>query len=221
MSNLPANIANMATALAQSASSAGATGAGELYLKMTKFGEWVYGADQTEIEEGAVIAVNPAQFQHGWIAWGSKDRGNDGTNVGEVLVPATQPMPAQEELPNVNGDWSKCIAVQMRITTGEDEGLQLLWKGNSLGARKAYASLLQAVVARISEGSGDVVPLVTLGNDSYTHNSYGKIFTPDITIVGWANMDGVTAEPVEAIEDSSADPAEEEKPKRRRRRKAS
>ena len=87
-------------------------------MKMTKFGEWVYGAENTEVEEDAILAVNPMGFQHGWTAWGSKDRGNDGVNVGEVMVPATQPMPDINDLPNVNGDWSKCIAVQMRVTNG-------------------------------------------------------------------------------------------------------
>lgn len=220
---LPANIGNMAAALAQSAGSAGATGAGELYLKMTKFGEWVYGAEETEVEEGATVAINPAGFQHGWTAWGSKARGNDGQNVGEVLVPATQPMPLEADLPNVNGDWSKCIAVQMKITDGEDEGVQLLWKANSLGARKAYASLLQAVVARIQEGSEAVVPLVKLVNDHYQHKTYGKIYTPVLDIVGWATMDGVATDDAPKVEDKTEQPEpeakqEEEKPRRRRRR---
>lgn len=225
--NLPANIGNMAAALAQSAGTAGSSGAGELYLKMTKFGEWVYGAEETEIEEGAILAINPMGFQHGWTAWGSKERGNDGQNVGEVMVPATQPMPLETDLPQVNGDWTKCIAVQMKVTSGEDAGIQLLWKANSLGARKAYAAILQAVVARIQEGAAAVVPLVELTTDSYTHKTYGKIFTPELKVTGWADMDGEqAAEPAAAIEEQPTEPAdpqpeEQEAPKRRRRRKTS
>ena len=215
MSTLPANLTNMAAALAQSAGSAGSSGSAELYLKMNKFGEWVYGADNTEVEEGVKLAINPQGFQHGWVAWGSKARGNDGQHMGEVMVPATNPMPAEADLPDVNGDWSKAIAVQLRITEGEDEGLQLLWKANSLGARKAYAAILQAVVARISEGNPAVVPLVKLSNDQYTHNSYGVIKTPELEIVGWADMDGAPAEEPDALEapEEAAD-----KPRRRRRK---
>ena len=221
---LPANILDMAAALAQSAGQAGSSGAGELYLKMTKFGEWVFGAENTEMEEGQQLAINPQGFQHGWVAWGSKARGNDGTHMGEVMVPATTPLPLEGDLPEVNGDWSKAIAVQMKCLKGEDKGLQLIWKANSLGARKAYASILQAVIERITAGNGQCVPIVELGNDQYTHNTYGVIKTPEVTIVGWMGMDGEQAEePVAAIEDAtpSEEPAPEEKPARRRRRKAS
>lgn len=231
--NLPANIGNLAQSLATSAGMAGSSGQGDLYLKMTKFGEWVFGAASDEVEEGAVMAVNPLGFQHGFTAWGSKDRGNDGKNVGEVMVPANQPLPAESDLPEVNGDWSKQIGVQMRCTNGEDEGLQFLWKANSLGARKAYTALVNAVVARIQEGKADIVPLVELDTDSYTHKTYGKIFTPELKIVGWTTMDGsesapeatskaaAAEEPAPAKETPAAkEKAAEEAPPRRRRRRA-
>jgi len=216
--NLPANVTAMATALAQSASTAGASGSGELYLKMTKFGEWVYGPENTELEEDAILAVNPMGFSHGFQAW--PDEG--GRPTGEVMVPATQPMPSEVDLPEVKGTWSKCVSVQLRQTNGEDSGLQYIWKGNSLGVRKAYAALLQEQVSRIQGGSEDFVPLVKLNADSYTHGTYGKIFTPEVEVVGWANMDGEQVEePAAAIEKQDEEPAAEEKPARRRRRKAS
>ena len=244
---LPASITNMAAALATSAATSGAAGGGELYLKMSKHGEWVYGMENTEVEEGAVLAINPHGFTHGWVAWGSKERGNEGTNVGEVMVPATQPAPLETDLPEVNGDWTQAIGVQMKVTNGEDEDLQLMWKANSLGARKAYAVILQAIVARIGDGSEDIIPLVELEADSYMHTTYGKIFVPEVNIVGWMAMSGEVAEEVAALEeqaeepetepepepaprrrgrkaaadaDADAEPAKDEKPPRRRRRKA-
>ena len=223
--NLPANIGSLATSLANSAGQAGAAPTSDLYLKMTKIGEWVFGVEDDELEEGAVLAVNPMGFQHGFTAWGTEEHGNLGTNVGEVMVGANQPLPSEVDLPDVKGRWTKQIGVQFRVTNGEDEGLQLLWKANSLGARKAYAQLVNAVVARIQEGKSDIVPLVELGTDSYKHKTYGKIFTPEITIVGWTTMDGATPEPAEDKPqqkeldlDDKADA--EEAPKRRRRRRA-
>jgi len=226
MSNLPANITNMAQALAASVASTGGANGSDLYMKFTKQGEWMYGADNTETEEGSVWAVNPMGFMHGFISWGSKARGNAGTMTGERLVPATQPMPLEGELPEVNGDWTKAVAIQMRCTSGEDEGLQVLFKANSHGGRKAYAALLQAVVEQIGKGSAECVPLVDLKNDSYTHKEYGKIFTPEIEIVGWTTMGGeAAAEAAPAIEEKAEEPAAEEPAKeeapRRRRRKAS
>jgi hypothetical protein len=45
-------------------------GSGMAILKMDKTGHWVFGADQTEIEEDSQWAVNPFSFVHGFIAWG-------------------------------------------------------------------------------------------------------------------------------------------------------
>ena len=216
---LPANVVSMAAALAQSAGMAGAAGGNELFARFTKFGEWVYGADGTEVEEGSIWAVNPNGFQHGFIAW---DQDNtSGGPTGEVLVPATQPMPLEEELPAVSGSWSKCVGVQLRCTTGEDEGVQIVWKGNSHGARKAYAGLLQELIAQIGKDPENPVALVSLGADSYVHKQYGKIFSPVIDVVGWASMDGDPADEVpKAInkKEPAEEPAAEEKPRRRRRK---
>ena len=215
---LPADLADMAAALQQSSAQAGAAGGSDLYAKMTKFGDFVYGADGTEFEEGSVWAVNPNGFQHGHICW------DEGTPTGEVLVPATQPMPSEADLPAVSGKWGKQVAIQMRATNGEDEGIQVLFKSNSLGGRKAYATLLQAVIARIQAGKADCVPLVECHNDHYDHKTYGKIFTPEFKVVGWANREGERAEePAAAIEaptEPAEKPAEPEAAPRRRRRKA-
>ena len=43
-------------------------GGGFAILKMDKTGHWVFGADQTEIEEDSLWAVNPFSFVHGFIA---------------------------------------------------------------------------------------------------------------------------------------------------------
>jgi len=239
-SNLPANVLNMAAALASSASMVGARAGGELYMRFTKYGDWEFGAENVEVQEGSVWAINPHGLQHGWIAWGTKEQGTDGQNVGEVLVSATQPMPDRNNLPEVRGEWSSCIAVQMRCTNGDDEGIQVIWKSNSRGGRNAYADIVQAIVTRIGEGHAqDCVPLVELTADSYQHKTYGKIFTPVVDVVGWANMDGEAVEkparlsadekparreavaasapePAEAVEEAPAAP-----PRRRRQRAAS
>jgi len=222
--NLPANLSSMAAALAQSAVSAGAAGGNELYLRNTKFGEWLYGAENTEVEPDATWAVNPEGFMHGFIAW---DQDNtSGGPKGERMVPAVQPMPDVNELPDVGGEWGKCISIMLKCMSGEDKGLQLVWKSSSTGGRKAYAALLQDLIAQIGEDPASPVPVVELGMTSYTHKTYGKIFTPELNVVRWMSMDGEQgAEPAAAIEEKQAEePAaveEEEKPVRRRRRKAS
>ena len=60
---------------------------GSVIIKMDKTGHWVFGADQTEVEEGSQWAVNPFSFIHGFIAWG------DGEPLGEKMVGISQPLP--------------------------------------------------------------------------------------------------------------------------------
>ena len=228
--SLPANVQDMAAALANSAGQAGAAGGAENYMKFTKFGEWVFGAENTETEEGSKWAVNPNGFQHGYICWGIEGTPAEGTNLGEMLVPATQPMPLESDLPVYeNGNWSKCIAVSMVCLDGEDEGIQVQWKANSHGGRKAYTQLLQAVIQQLQASAAEPVAVVSLEASSYDHKKYGKIFTPVLKVTGWMGMDGTPAEePAAAIEEAPAEAPEEaapaaseEAPRRRRRRKAS
>lgn len=214
---LPANVTNMASALAMSAGTAGTGGGSDLFMRFTKFGEWTFGSDNTEAEEDSVWAVNPIGFTHGFIAWDQDNTSNGPT--GELMVSATQPMPAQDELPDVAGSWAKCVGIALRCTNGEDEGIQVVFKTSSTGGRKAYAELVQAVVAQLAKDPGSPVALVSLANDHYIHKTFGKIFTPEINVVGWADMDGEAAAAEE--EEPAEEPAAEEKPARRRRRKAS
>ena len=213
---LPANVTSMAQALAVSAGSAGTGGGSDLFMRFTKFGEWVYGSDATEVEEGSLWAVNPTGFTHGFIAWDQDNTFNGPT--GELMVPATSPMPAQEDLPDVKGSWAKCVGIALRCTSGEDEGAQAVFKTSSTGGRKAYAELIQAVVAQLGKDSSKPVPLVNLEASSYVHKTYGKIFTPEITVEKWVTMDGLgDDDAAEEAGEAASEPQTEERPRRRKR----
>jgi hypothetical protein len=182
-------------------------------MKFSKIGEYLYGADATEVEEGSEWAINPQGFGHGWIAWGDKAHGNDGTMLGETMIAAAQPI---LEMPGeVEGTWTEQRAVQLACISGEDEGTQCLFKTSSIGGKKFYAALVLEVVKRIEAGESAVVPVITLDADSYTHASYGKIFTPMFTVIRWEEL-GATES---AAEEAEAEP-EPEKPTRRKRKRA-
>ena len=59
---LPA-VSTLSTALRQAAQSA-APAAGVVIIKMDRTGHWVFGADQTEVEDDSTWAVNPFSFLH-------------------------------------------------------------------------------------------------------------------------------------------------------------
>lgn len=220
-SNLPANIQNMAAGLVASVQEAGETGSVQ-YMKMVE-GAFLFGAEEVETEAGSVWAVHPMGFQHGWVAWGDEEHGTKGKNLGEKMGPAAQALFPESELPAVEGSWSKCIAMSLACTNGEDEGIQCLYKANSYGGRKVYAGVLEAVVEKITAGDPEIVPLVELKADSYKHKTYGKTWTPIFEIVGWRTLDDISPLDGEEGEETEAEPAPEEAaapPARRRRMSA-
>ena len=80
--NLPA-VSTLSTALRSLETVAGP--AGSVIIKMDKTGHWVFGADQTEVEDDARWAVNPFSFIHGYIAWGDGEVLGDDFDVEEEL----------------------------------------------------------------------------------------------------------------------------------------
>ena len=90
--NLPA-VASLSTALRSLERDVGQSGV--VLLKMDKTGHWVFGADQTEVEDDATWAVNPFSFVHGFIAWG------DGEVLSEKMVSVSQPLPELEAAPQI------------------------------------------------------------------------------------------------------------------------
>jgi len=219
--NLPANIANLATGLAASVATV-SQGSGTLYMKMSKTGMFVYGQEEVEVEDGSHWAANPAGFGHGWTAWGDKAHGTAGKNLGEKMGPASEPIFPESELPDVEGNWNKAVAIQFRCIDGEDKGVQVLFKSNSHGGRSAYGDLLEKVVEKIKAGDPAFVPICRLAHGSYKHDDYGKIYTPDFIVTDWVTMDGVPgdAEEVDAEEVVTPPPADDTPPKRKRKSKA-
>ncbi len=200
MSNQMAEITNLAKGLQQSAQQASSGGDGS-FMKFTKFGEWVWGTESTEVEEDALWAIHPQGFQHGWIAWGDKKHNNNGTKLGETMVPATDPLPPQNTLPEVQGSWAQQISIQMICLSGIDKGTKVLFNSCSTGGRKAYNTIVNAVVAEITAGSQKVAPSVTLDSDHYTHKEFGKIFTPVMRVEEWNTLDDLKA----ALSEAEAD----------------
>ena len=204
MSNQMAEITNLAKGLAQSAQQASSGGDGS-FMKFTKFGEWTWGTESTEVEEDALWAIHPQGFQHGWIAWGDKKHNNNGTKLGETMVAATEPLPPQNTLPEVQGSWAQQISVQMICLSGMDKGTKVLFNSCSTGGRKVYNTIVNAVVGEITAGSEKVAPVVTLDSDHYTHKEYGKIFTPVMRVEDWNTLEDLKAALAEAETDETDD----------------
>jgi len=183
-------------------------------LKMDKTGHWVFGADQTEVEDDATWAVNPFSFVHGYIAWG------EGDVLGEKMGPVTAPLPELDAAPaGAKRGWEAQIGMSLKCMTGEDEGLEVRFSTTSVGGKKAVQSLAVAIATQVEKDPAAPVPVVLLKKDHYQHKQYGKIYTPVLEVVKWIGMDGEAkaAEPTAAS--ASADAAlEQGQPAGRRRR---
>jgi hypothetical protein len=199
LANLP-SVSTLTTALRTLEQDVGA--AGTAIIKMDKTGHWVYGADQTEVDDESTWAVNPFSFVHGFIAWG------DGEVLGEKMVSVTQPLPELESAPpNAKKGWEQQVGMMIKCLSGEDKGLEARYTVTSVGGKRAIQALGVAIAEQIEKDQSKPVPVVKLKKDHYQHKSYGRIYTPVFEILEWVSMDG----------EPEAEVAAEEAPTRRRR----
>jgi hypothetical protein len=205
--NLP-SVKSLATALRAIETDVG--GAGTVIIKMDKTGHWVFGADQTEIEDDSTWAVNPFSFVHGYIAWG------DGEVLAEKMVGVSQPLPELDTAPpGAKKGWETQVGMSIKCLSGADVGMEARYTTTSVGGKKGVQALAVAIATQVEKDQDKPVPVVVLGKEHYTHKSYGRIFTPIFKVLEWTSMDGgVEAEEApEAIEAPVAEAA----PARRRR----
>jgi len=201
LANLPP-VSSLSVALRQLDKDVGP--AGSVILKMDKRGDWVFGADQTEVDEGTLWAVNPFSFVHGYIAWG------DGEVLGEKMVSVSQPLPEMEPAPaGAKRGWETQVGMSLKCISGPDNGLEVRYNVTSVGGKRAVQGLAVAIAQQVENDQSKPVPVVTLKRDHYTHKSYGKIYTPVFEVQEWMSMDGGKAEGDEPKADAA--------PARRRR----
>lgn len=179
---LPA-VSSLSTALRTIQAEVGPVGTA--ILKMDKTGHWVYGADQTEVEDDSLWAVNPFSFIHGFIAWG------DGEVLGEKMVPVTQPLPELEAAPpQAKKGWETQVGLSVKCISGEDKGLDARYSTTSVGGKRSVQTLAAAIAAQVEANPEKPVAIVKLKKEWYNHKSYGRIYTPVFDIVNWASMEG-------------------------------
>ena len=187
--NLP-SVQSLATALRSIEQDVGP--AGVVILKMDKTGHWVFGADQTEVEDDSLWAVNPFSFVHGYIAWG------DGEVLGEKMSSVAEPLPELGEAPPASKrGWEPQVGMSLKCINGQDEGMEARYSTTSVGGKRAVQELAVAIAAQVDKDPELPVPVIKLGKSHYTHKSYGRIFTPVFEIKEWVSMDGEADAPVE------------------------
>lgn len=204
-SNLP-SVQSLASALKSMETAIDPVGV--TILKMDRVGHWVYGADQTEIEDDSTWAVNPFSFVQGYIAWG------EGEVLGEKMVSVSEPLPELEAAPpGAKRGWEPQVGLSLKCLSGEDKGLEVRFSTTSVGGKRAVQALAVAIANQVDADQTKPVPVIYLKKEHYQHKAYGRIYTPVFEIVEWVGMDA---------EATSADTAaEEEAPAESSRRRRS
>jgi hypothetical protein len=204
--NLPA-VATLSTALRSLENEVAPTGVA--ILKMDKTGHWVYGADQTEVEDDSTWAVNPFSFVHGFIAWG------DGDVLGEKMVSVSQPLPELDNAPAAaKRGWETQVGLSLKCLSGEDKGLEVRFSTTSVGGKRAVQALAVSIANQVEANQNKPVPVIYLKKDHYQHKSYGRIYTPVFDIIEWVSMD-VDSAPAEEVASEEEAPAETTRRRRR------
>ena len=199
------SVQNLSTALRSLEHEVGGTGMA--ILKMDKTGHWVFGADQTEVEDDSTWAVNPFSFVHGYIAWG------EGDVLGEKMVPVADPLPEMDvPPPGAKRGWELQVGMSLKCMSGEDKGLEVTYNVTSVGGKRAVQKLALDIAAQVEKDQSKPVAVVRLKKEHYTHKSYGRIYTPIFEIISWVGLDGEADAEMPASE-----PVADAAPVRRRR----
>ena len=161
---------------------------GTVILKMDKTGEWVFGADQTEVQEGSTWAINPLSFVHGFIAWG------DGEVLAEKMTGMANPLPELDAAPEkAKKGWEQQIGFSLTCLTGDDKDLNVRFCATSVGGKRAVATIGKAIADQADKDPAHPVPVVYLESDHYQHKQYGKIYTPIFQVLKWMGMEAEPA----------------------------
>ena len=198
------SVQSLTTALRSLETEVGA--AGMVILKMDKTGHWVFGADQTEIDDDSTWAINPFSFVHGYIAWG------EGEVLGEKMVPVSDPLPEMDTPPpGAKRGWEMQVGMSLKCMSGEDKGMEARYTVTSVGGKRAVQKLALEIAGQVEKDQTKPVPVVRLKKDHYTHKSYGRIFTPVFEITNWIDLEGNAA-----TETPASEPAADTAVRRRR-----
>lgn len=179
---------------------------GKPILKLDKdSGDWFFGQEDTPLHKTDLLAVNPASFKHGFIAFdGNAVAFDEDGEPAEILLPITQPLPYRDELPRLEepkkkrnarggGDrtprWMDQLAIELIVIDGKNKGAEMVFKPTSVGGLRMCAKLIGEVARRLDAGETDIVPLVELYSSSYNHRTFGEVFNPEHAIVEWKDFD--------------------------------
>lgn len=179
-------------ALAAEAQSYRGGGGGALFLKFNgNDGYYSYGADDTDLEVGTQVALDPKTLKRGWICW------KDGKVQEEIMFSLLEGQPPQKHLlPDygpygVDDGWSEQKTIEFTGIDGEP--LKLLFQANNKSKMNALEALMKDFARQFKNHIGEF-PVIELGaNEFETKPKDGsrkvRKHAPKFQIKGWITED--------------------------------
>lgn len=190
---------------------------GEL-LKFSK-GEYTFGQNDTEVDEGTKLVANMDELMVGWVKW------EDGKPVEHLMgrvIDGFKPERRSALGDNDQDEWETDDNSRPRdpwqltnyLLLKDPDGDQLYtFATSSRGGLNAIGELCKTFGRQMRQRPTQF-PVIELNVDSYRHSNkaYGKIFVPKFDVAGWAEK----AEFAEALEAADQEAAAEDKARKER-----
>jgi hypothetical protein len=152
-------------------------------------GHWCAGKDGEKSMDGAKLVAHVNSLMWGWRKWVDKrivDQRLGFVADGSKPHHREELGDMDENLWPVNGRGEQNDPWQfgffLQLFDLEDRSSKFVWAATSGGARKEIGALSRAYAERRHPSA---LPVVILEGDFYRHKSYGRIDTPQLSIVGW------------------------------------
>jgi hypothetical protein len=182
-----AGLSGLANSLANVTQTTPGRGSGLPILRMGRDGQWMYGPENIEPQQGSHWAVNPGSLQHGYVAWVRNSDPNAKAELkGEAMVGASQPKPDRIGLPQYdNAPWEDQLIVDLLCLNGDDAGTTVQYKVSSIGGREALLKLISQIMGKAGANDPAIVPVIELLNSSYSHKKWNKVYVPVFSVIDW------------------------------------
>ncbi len=161
------------------------------FLKFTKQGEFIHGADEQRIEDTEEFAFNMSTLARGFICW----KANEVVDEQMSLVSVAGGVIKKEDLEDhgpYEGDmdgWNDQAQVNLRSL---ETGTEMLFKTSSRGGLNAISGISKEFANKLKLAPKEMpVPIITLEPGFYKHKEFGKIFYPKFNIARWVALSEV------------------------------
>ena len=161
------------------------------FLKFTKQGQFVHGAEEKVIDDVEEFAFNMSTLARGFICWKS----NEVVDEQMCLVSTPGGTIKKDDLidhgpydSDMDG-WRDQAQVDLRSL---DNGMEMLFKTSSRGGLNAISAVSKEFAGKLKlEPKEMPVPIITLEAGFYKHKEFGKIFFPKFNIARWVALSEV------------------------------